>query len=52
MYKKSESVLPFYSLIEKDSQSTDLSTRRAFERIWSSFLCELISAALIFASML
>lgn len=34
------------------SLSTDLSTRHVSKRIWSSFLYELISAALIFASVL
>lgn len=52
MYMKSESVLPFYSLIETDPQAQDLSTSHVCKRIWSSFLCEFISAALIFASVL
>lgn len=36
----------------EESSSTGVSTRHVFKGIWSSFLCELISAALIFASAL
>lgn len=37
MYKKSERVLPFYSLIEKNPQ-TLICHLDVFKRIWSSFL--------------
>lgn len=49
MYKKSERVLPFYSLIEKDPQAQICPCLKESDPV---FLCELISAALIFASAL